>query len=460
MISIARVASVVLVACLLPGFAGAGEIVERPELLERFAKLRPIYPAVPVEEERTRVPTEDSVGSSIDVSDEELFGPPAVVELRGVIEPGDAERLSAAFAGRDVWLVLSSPGGSFQEGLALGEVIKSTLNDTMSSARLNGVAVLAGEECMSACALAFALSKGSMQSVPLRYIERGGKVGFHMPFIASDALAESQLTARDALTLATRIVSQLNQLAIDDANPPEFLQEILDTKDGEFFELTADLDGWMWGFTPVAVDAYSQPARGNEVHAAVLRKLCDVFSRTQFPSRFRIDHYSPMNPDDVEQFDREIDGLLALPDEVNVALAPLSPLGTTCLVRRGADGTVGIGMPITSPPCLGGAAAEGAWCQTSRMELSTVTRGFLAEAYGCDDPSKPPGVDHATTREVTRLRAAEDANRIRDIPAGTELGVYQCTIDANGDVWYRVDAEDDIEWVRASKVDPEFRTPY
>jgi len=112
--------------------------------------------------------------------------------LEGPIRPGDADKLAAALAalpgaetpdGGTVTLCLDSPGGSYDEGL---KVISLLLKHTNVA-----TIVERGAQCYSACAFVFLAGNSQLSEDgelgPDRTLDAGGTLGFHAPYIKSDA---------------------------------------------------------------------------------------------------------------------------------------------------------------------------------------------------------------------------------------------------------------------------------
>ncbi|MDF3608189.1 hypothetical protein PE067_19825 [Paracoccus sp. DMF-8] len=110
------------------------------------------------------------------------------IHVSGPIEAGDAQRLtdlleSDAYTGdrQHGWqsLIVSfdSPGGNYQEGLALSDIIQNH-----SAATYVGP----GDSCLSACALAWSrCRRQTIRAVmwqPSRYLHVDAELGFHAPF--------------------------------------------------------------------------------------------------------------------------------------------------------------------------------------------------------------------------------------------------------------------------------------
>ena len=119
-----------------------------------------------------------------------------LIAFSGVVTKGDSEKLKALIeqvcAGKDcdiqnVSAILSfdSPGGSFNEGIALAEAIREANVATV---------VEDGKVCLSACALAWLggsgfHATGGVGTYIDRTIEPGARIGFHSPYFSAKAMA-------------------------------------------------------------------------------------------------------------------------------------------------------------------------------------------------------------------------------------------------------------------------------
>jgi uncharacterized protein YecT (DUF1311 family) len=100
--------------------------------------------------------------------------------LTGDIKPGDAQTLKTLLGnrygvrGEPIIACLSSPGGSFAEGLALGDLFVE---------RRIATKILANQECKSACAIAFmtGISYNTGGSDLARSMHVSSRLGFHAP---------------------------------------------------------------------------------------------------------------------------------------------------------------------------------------------------------------------------------------------------------------------------------------
>ena len=115
-------------------------------------------------------------------------------------------------------LCLNSPGGSFLAGMKLADIFMT-----------NGIQTYlrAGDECYSACAIAFLGGSiwGDLRHVS-RTLEPGGKLGFHSPYLAlpkgeyNSEYVEGKVN--DAIALISFLISQKTHLKINDNFLTEF----------------------------------------------------------------------------------------------------------------------------------------------------------------------------------------------------------------------------------------------
>jgi len=118
------------------------------------------------------------------------------LHLSGPLEPGDAERFAAEFAGLkpcsgglcyddfgpQAVVTLDSPGGNYSTGVALADFFRDMKIATY---------VEADASCLSACALAFLGGSGFWPTGGIgTYVDRrlapGGRLGFHSPYFSAE----------------------------------------------------------------------------------------------------------------------------------------------------------------------------------------------------------------------------------------------------------------------------------
>lgn len=175
--------------------------------------------------------------------------------LRGEIAQGDVQRLDAALVAsgfsysQDPWrrivVSLDSPGGSYHEGL-----------DLALAFRKRGLATVvhSGDQCMSACAIAFlggtALPKDPEQArdkdplpdqLPDRSLEPRAVLGYHAPYLALTGERYDASVVADAYRSAVLAISRL--IAVADklyVVPAELPRLLAPTKDEIFVADDAD----------------------------------------------------------------------------------------------------------------------------------------------------------------------------------------------------------------------------
>lgn len=182
------------------------------------------------------------------------------LKLIGAIKKGDAERLSAKLAEWDqgATLCLDSPGGDYNEGLLIIDVIASSF-----AIRTH---VPAGATCDSACALVFLSGNyGGDESDPVirpwRTISAKAKgVGFHRPYIADKNRLPDSFNKDEFLSAQAAGVSAVaNLLKRGETDrerfPTSLLVEALAKKSDELFLIdTIDkLGRWNIGLTDYIV---------------------------------------------------------------------------------------------------------------------------------------------------------------------------------------------------------------
>ena len=139
--------------------------------------------------------------------------------LVGEIVSSDPDRLESMITSSPFeTLCLNSPGGSFVAGMKLADIFMSDGIQTY---------VKAGDECYSACAIAFLGGSiwGDLRHVS-RTLEPGGKLGFHAPYLAlpkaeyNSEYVEGQFN--NAIALTSFLISQKVDLKINDSFLTEF----------------------------------------------------------------------------------------------------------------------------------------------------------------------------------------------------------------------------------------------
>ena len=183
------------------------------------------------------------------------FGTPALlVTLEGPIEDGDVERFKAETAtaspeAERTIVELSSPGGSYVEGLLLAAAFRWAGAATV---------VRSEAECFSACALAFLGGAEPLRDVsseggdlpdqpPSRTLEPGGTLGFHAPYLNVPAANYTADSVGNAYRAAVDGISLLIQLADRLYVEPTELPRLLEPdRDSAFLVDTVDAVRSLW----------------------------------------------------------------------------------------------------------------------------------------------------------------------------------------------------------------------
>lgn len=183
--------------------------------------------------------------------------------LSGVIEKGDAKRLSAVISEnlidsdrmRKVFfpvICMNSPGGSFAEAIKIISIIDDLAIGTM---------VRYGDRCESACALAFMAGNYPEEgnTYPWRMMHPGAAVGFHAPDLTLSPGQYNESDVAKAYQIALRTVSQtIEKLVMESIDgdrrmAPSLLAAMLATPANQMNWVdTVDKAG-RWGITIVSV---------------------------------------------------------------------------------------------------------------------------------------------------------------------------------------------------------------
>ncbi len=462
------------------GMAGAAEIRLKPELAERLAQIRPIYG------ERNSL-GEDGPILVTDGGGTTLWGQPfRIIGIDGVIEAGDAERLAALIGPYDTAgpfiVVMNSPGGNFLEGVRMGEVLKQ-YREGNGDPYLTGVVVLAGEECMSACAVTFATSALPRDSgMSVRFVETGARLGFHMPFVPTDQQSRQTEIAR-AMDLTYEVMSEYMALIGNRVAPTALVQNALFYRRPEdFFLLEGGLVTRFMDFVPVAGPVGSTPLTPSGLTQRDVLNMCQYQAysagREFIAAEYEfwpVQAYSQF-PDDtpVEELFRQ------------TGAQRITTQGCSAEVR--ADGSLGVSAIGACPQDL-----PPGWCRSEQAAgyvgpLPPATGALLADSLGChggrmtrgyfrwDDGNAfleeerpddyrwegaPPGAPEytldwsgASLPTNLTLRDAPGGERLTILDAGTAVEVEDCALSADGQgVWYRVAANGVSGWGSARYVD-------
>lgn len=173
------------------------------------------------------LPADISVGSL-----RQLGGYPVLtIHLTGQIAPGDAQTVRrivdqhrtvpSSFAGPQTIIHLSSPGGSFSEGIQLARLFREKAIQTH---------VPSDSVCASACAIAFlggAIVGEEENTFVSRSIAPKAKLGFHAPYLEIQRGQYGRETVEAAYFVAVRSIGELISLADDLSISPALLPRFL-----------------------------------------------------------------------------------------------------------------------------------------------------------------------------------------------------------------------------------------
>lgn len=469
-----------LAALGLAGAVQAAEITMRPELRPRMADLVPVYheggrfaasgPLLPEDAGNARAP---------------------IVGLSGVIEEGDAARLaevawSGDGSGGPFFLVMDSPGGNFLEGVRIGEFLQQ-MREGNGGPALQGVLVLAGEECMSACAVAFALAALPRDAgISVRYVEVGAKLGFHMPFVPVGQEAVRTEISR-AMDLTYEIMSEYIGLISNGIAPSALVANALHYRRPEqFFLLEGGLVTRFMDFVPVASRrAGSAPL---SVHGLTVEDVANMCQYLTFAGGR--DMVAAAYEFWGVEFTRQ------LPDDMAVTDA-FAQRGARRLATRGCamEWQAGdlLGLSLYQTPVPGGPELSDGWVALEKgqyaKDFPPATAALLGDTLGCHggrlttahyrwdtsnafleeeqpaqyrregmtDPDLPlrhldwGGASMAANVNVRETPGGASLGRL---DAGTPVEVSDCSLGADGQgVWYRLSGGGLTGWASARYVD-------
>lgn len=400
------------------------------------------------------------------------------VRLSGRIEKGDLAKLQKLLEYYDTldkdWytfsLTLDSPGGDFREGIAIGHWLGGILDGQDSN--FIGSTVRAGDECLSACALIFALSTHRRMlddSDRANYIEVGGRLGFHMG-VMPDNLSAQKIPIRDSMNLAYDVVAAYMTLIASQNSPPALLIEALKARDADsFFYVEASPRAYDLGFMPVAASPLSEALSSAALPLDHVRRMCaHLRDISQLPTSILTERY--FNDFGSPEMVRD----LFVGREGKVLRGQLAS-GESCLIGLTPNGNLMMDVTDQEVLCASGTDHTEQWCAIDQENTfdhrlqRLATNALLADISGCPmgrlhprmDPDSQIMSDPKTlkeefglldiTREVT-LRSAPSlqAPKRGVLTKGEVLRLRDCAITLdNQAVWLRVDRGDISGWISA-----------
>ncbi|MBO0904954.1 SH3 domain-containing protein [Jiella sonneratiae] len=456
-------ASLGLVAAALPvPPASAAEVTIRPDLFARAVAMKRLFPPRSLAGTEGMKPEDDSAftGLAAFPAGTGDGANPAVIRIEGEIVKGDAERVKQALQeGPHYPLVISfdSPGGVFAEAFRIAEVLRYDIES--QDPRIAGLIVLAGDECLSACAIAFAASVDRAHpDTDTRFVEKGGKLGFHMPYIP-EGTDTSGTGAEQMLGLGYDVAAEMVGLLEESANPPGLLLRMLRHRTASsFYVLAGDLETWRMSFTPVAAAGDVSEIGLAGLDTIAVGQLCNLVLKAG-PVRMSAaqDEFCDFQLGATAA--DELKGGKLISDLLRDGARSLNATcgWFTCQMRTDEAGRVGISVWRGSEGCkeLEDPFPSG-MCPAPAAGVDTVSNFLLAEAYSCRDgkilPATFTAESPAKIKRDVYLRDAPSRNGqvVATLRAESEVEVGGCrvTTDDQG-VWYAVERGGTRGWVSA-----------
>ena len=382
-----------------------------------------------------------------------------MIQLSGVIEKGDLEKLQAMAAtsfqdsGQTNWvLVLDSPGGNMVEGIRIGDWLHGELQ--ASDPAFLGTYVLAGTSCMSACALAFSIGSalgGDAEPQKSRFVELGGTLGFHMGFFAGDKGRELAEIAQ-IMDVTYDVVQAYARLIEDQTSPPDLLIEALKHRTPDsFFTVEASDRARDLGFVPVTAGVLSEPLAMAGVTTDLVGQMCrKILKTSQAPWGYVQDDYA---------YVQMIDPLPALSPGQTFAI-PFS-VGETCLVGVNPAGNLLLQVVSTTAQCQEAGATPP--CFTYGEVPTLATNAMLADTVLChmgrpapylgtkgEYAAQPSG--YGTLRANVNLRATPGLGGavVTKLSAQDPVQMRDCRLTPDDQaLWLLVETQGQTGWVSA-----------
>lgn len=447
--------------------SGAAEVEIRPDLVDHIQSLKRVYPA----EGPSSV-----IGLQKTFPDDGLeertltSGDITVFRLSGVIEAGDADKLKAAFEKSPTHgkvVVFESPGGSFLEGFKIAEVMRYDLES--QDPGLQGSFVLAGTECLSACAIAFALSVDLAHPDQMdgRFIEDGARVGFHMGFLPKEKASQTAEVGQ-ILNLSYDISAAYSRLLSGGANPPSLFRKALKHRtEDSFHYLEGSIEAWEMGFSPVSRGLSAYPAYGYGLDETGAARLCNtmIVHGRAYKSGAELEFAAVDMPENPKPLDA--------PEGKTSWFSVGTPGGFACSVMIGPDKRLYASVWRGKRLCAEGYVPVDEFgqdfCPGSEVGVDPVTAGLFGDAYGCSNGVLHTGTMWSNYEDKSRKHPGSVAREVnlRDAPdlkggvlvklqPGQKVDIAACKLlpDFQG-VWYEVDTGSQRGWVSARFVSPQ-----
>ncbi|MCB1381687.1 MAG: SH3 domain-containing protein [Notoacmeibacter sp.] len=452
---------------LAAGGASCAEVEFRPDLAEHITALQRIYPAEGPSSVIGNLRSAEQLAQTARLS--ALGSDLTVIHLSGAIETGDAEKLKAVIEKSPSYnkvIVFESPGGSFLEGFKIAEVLRYDLEG--QDPGIKGVYVIGGAQCLSACAIAFALSVDLVHAdqADTRFIEHGAQVGFHMGFLPSEK-ATQQAEVGQVLNLSYDISAAYSRLLNGGANPPSLFREALKhrTQDS-FFYLQGNVEAWQMGFSPVSRGLLAHPAYAYGLDEAGAARLCNtlIVHGRAYKSGAELEFGTVDPPEEPKP--------LEAPEGQTTWFSSGTNGGFACAIMAGPDKRLQASVWRGSRQCADGYRPadefDVGWCPGKPVGTYPVTAGMIGDAYGCVDGKLHPDIMWNNFADKTRkhpgrvsrevnFRESPDlkAGVIGKLQPGQKVDITGCQLLPDFQaVWYEVDTGSGRGWLSARFVYP------
>ncbi|MCE7028554.1 hypothetical protein [Jiella avicenniae] len=406
----------------------------------------------------------------------------AIVRITGQLSLGDTDKIAQLWSiniekNYDTIFSLNSPGGSYGEGIRLGNFFSNTLSG--QEIYTKGVIIEKNSICLSACAIAFSLAVSDTRGLDdTRYVESGGVIGFHSPY-ALESDSKKTLTLKQSLDLSYEIASSFISLIGRNKNPPRLIEKILShRRQDDFLILKDSADLWNYGFTPVAESNEVKVASISNIDEFHSKLICDFY--LNYSNAFQIyDNYiygsftSPGlggEPVKFLQDDTTITGfrnigIEELINDYNTSGAVTFNGTFYCQLQFDSSKNMSIAIwrtPLNSGPAgtdLGAQKSlepcgkrnpqdQNEFCVAPSVVSTPVSNRMLAQAFGCDDSKfltetfnefSPAMADFNTS---IRERPSIESNRREYLKPGDAVNIVGCELsNDNEGVWYEIESD-------------------
>ena len=451
--------------------ASAADIKLEPELVERLKSLKPLYPlqgpasVLGDDSPYASSPGEDS--GQLDFA--ELNERPVnAIRISGRIDKGDSEKLKSVLQAENAWIegiVFDSPGGNFLEGFRLAEEIRYVLES--QDPNLGGVYVLKDGQCLSACAIAFALSVDLVHPsiADARFVERGAELGFHMGLLPKEK-ADQTGRVGDILNLSYDIMAEFNRLLAGGANPPKLLAGALGhrTQDS-FYLLTGGLKTWNLGFTPVSGDFEAQSVSADGLGVGAVSQICTTLLLAGRVYRDGVDEDEGLFHSGSDEASRQLTDIVSATGSRHIARGTHGSF--SCHAHLTNDGRVRLSVWRGERQCSsGGDDFVTDWCAVEPRATNAINLALLSDALGCGGGRfQPPpewledGRAGTVKRDVNMRQAPSlEAAKITTLSAGSSATITDCSlVDDSQGIWFEIEsAADGVGWVSARFIHEHF----